>query len=205
MCKKFKEIWAYLFPNRRKEEPTVYDNIDVPATIMDEDDDESLLLPQDDAEQSVNNEDVDIEKEEVSEPVLLTEISPIEEEKPVHAETPQSISIEEKREESKEEKLVRAEKLISLTIETIRYYDQMRNQLPMDDQRTLIDDVCDNLIDNLIMAGCTPVGEETGVFSLSYHKASPPQMVTEGTPYQRLLRKGIAYNGEVKLLAIVEL
>lgn len=205
MCKKFKEIWAYLFPNRRKEEPPVYENIDVPAIIMDEEDDESLRLPQDDAEQSVNNEDVEIDKEEESEPVLLTEISPIVDDKPLQVETIQTTPTAEKREELKEDKIVNTEKLISLTIDTIRYYDQLRNQLTTDDQRTLIDDVCDNLIDNLIMAGCTPVGEETGTFSLSYHKASPPQLVAEGTPFCKLLRKGIAYNGAVKLLATVEL
>lgn len=205
MCKKFKEFWACLFPNRRKEEPSVYENIDVSSTITDEKDDESLRLPHDDAEQPTNNEDVEIEKEEGPGAVVLTEISPIEDDKPTRGETSQPTPIEEKKEKSKEDEFISVEKLISLTVETIRYYDQLRNQLTTDDQRTLIDDVCDNLIDNLIMAGCTPVGEEIGIFSLSYHKASPPQMVTEGTPYHRLLRKGIAYNGEVKLLAIVEL
>ena len=80
----------------------------------------------------------------------------------------------------------------------------MRNQLHMGDMRMLLEDVCNSLVDNLIIAGCTPVGEERGTFNIAYHKATSSQIVEDGTTYSKLIRKGVMYNGEVKLLAIVE-
>ena len=77
--------------------------------------------------------------------------------------------------------------------------------MPTDDLRNILDDVCCNLIDNLILSGCTPINEEPGSFDLSRHRVEPFQIVDEGTPYSKVERKGIVYKNEVKLLAIVKL
>lgn len=100
---------------------------------------------------------------------------------------------------------VDSDKLVSLTIETIRYFDQLRCQMPSDDLKTMLDEVSRNLIDNLIISGCKPINEEPGTFNITRHQIVPFQMVTDGTPYQTIKRPGIEYKGEVKLLAIVEL
>lgn len=97
------------------------------------------------------------------------------------------------------------DKLVSLTIDSIRYFDQLLSQMPTDDLKTILDEVSRNLIDNLVMAGCTPIKEEPGTFNMARHQVVPFQMVTDGTPYQSIKRSGIEYKGEVKLLAIVEL
>lgn len=96
-------------------------------------------------------------------------------------------------------------KLVTLTVDSIKYYDKLRSQMPTDDLRNILDDVCRNLIDNLIMAGCTPINEEPGCFDMSRHRVEPFQLVEEGTPYSKLIRKGVEFQNEVKLLAIVEL
>lgn len=138
--------------------------------------------------------------------VVLTEINPIE--IPVQEEqhtVEQADATIPKCRMDEENKTVSADKLINLTVDTIRTYDMLSSKLPNGDQRTLLEDVCSSLVENLIIAGCTPIGEEQGSFNLAYHKTNPSQIVPDGTPYTKLLRKGIMYNGEVKLLAIVKL
>lgn len=102
-------------------------------------------------------------------------------------------------------KAVDESKLVSLTVDSIKYYDKLRCQMPTDDLRKILDDVCRNLIDNLILSGCTPINMEPGSFDLSRHRVEPFQMVEEGTPYSKVTRKGVVFQNEVKLLAIVEL
>ena len=103
------------------------------------------------------------------------------------------------------EKAVNEQKLVSLTVDSIKYYDKLRSQMPTDDLKSILDDVCRNLIDNLILSGCTPINEEPGCFDMSRHRVEPFQMVDDGTPYSKVTRKGVEYQNEVKLLAVVEL
>ena len=103
------------------------------------------------------------------------------------------------------EKAVNESKLVSLTVDSIKYYDKLRSQMPTDDLKSILDDVCRNLIDNLILSCCTPINEEPGFFDMSRHRVEPFQMVGDGTPYSKVTRKGVVYKNEVKLLAIVEL
>lgn len=103
------------------------------------------------------------------------------------------------------DKSVNDSKLVVLTVDSIKYYDKLRSQMPTDDLRNILDDVCRKLIDNLIMAGCTPINEELGCFDMSRHRVEPFQLVEDGTPYSKLIRKGVEFQNEVKLLAIVEL
>ena len=120
---------------------------------------------------------------------------------------PQKVSVidKPKKEEQALGKLVDESKLVSLTIDSIKYYDKLRCQMQTEDLRNILDDVCRNLIDNLILAGCTPINEEPGSFDMSRHRIEPFQMVEDGTPYSRVIRKGVEFQKEVKLLAIVEL
>ena len=97
------------------------------------------------------------------------------------------------------------DKLLATTIETIKYYDQIAEQVQNQDAKTLLNDVCAKLIENLVMSGCTPINEPTGIFDMTKHKTTPFQIVPEDTTYTNLVRPGIEYNGEVKILAIVEL
>lgn len=115
------------------------------------------------------------------------------------------VNADPKIEEQTLDKLVDESKLVSLTVDTIKYYDKLRSQMPTDDLRNLLDDVCRNLIDNLVIAGCAPINEEPGCFDMSKHRVEPFEMVEEGVSYSRVIRKGIEYQNEVKLLAIVEL
>lgn len=103
------------------------------------------------------------------------------------------------------EKAVNEQKLVSLTVDSIKYYDKLRSQMPTDDLKSILDDVCRNLIDNLILSGCTPINEEPGCFDMSRHRVEPFQMVDDGTPYSKVTRKGVEYQNEVKLLAVVKL
>lgn len=97
------------------------------------------------------------------------------------------------------------EKLLSNTVGTIKYYDQLSEQIQTSDTKTVLNDVCRKLIENLILSGCKPIDEPHGIYDMSRHKAIPFQIVSEGTKYTNLIRPGIEYNDEVKLLAIVEL
>ena len=108
-------------------------------------------------------------------------------------------------EEQKTDEAFSESKMVSLTVDSIKYYDKLRSQMPTDDLRTVLDDVCRNMVENLIMAGCQSINEEPGVFDMSRHRTEPFQLVEEGTPYTKVLRKGVEYKNEVKLLAIVEL
>ena len=114
-------------------------------------------------------------------------------------------NIEQDTEGLVSEKAVKETKLVSLTVDSIKYYDKLRSQMPTDDLKSILDDVCRNLIDNLILSGCTPINEEPGCFDMTRHRVEPFQLVEEGTPYTKVLRKGIEYEKEVMLLAIVEL
>lgn len=113
--------------------------------------------------------------------------------------------VEQRSEVQTSEKAFNEPKLVSLTVDSIKYYDKLRSQMPTDDLKTILDDVCRNLIDNLIFSGCTPINEEPGCFDMSQHRVEPFQMVDDGTPYSKVIRKGVAFQNEVKLLAIVEL
>lgn len=97
------------------------------------------------------------------------------------------------------------DKLLANTIDMIKYYDQVAEQIQNQDIRTMLDDVCRKLIENLILSGCTPIDEPTGIYNMIKHKVKPFQIVPEGTYYTKLIRPGVEYNGEVKILAIVEL
>lgn len=115
------------------------------------------------------------------------------------------VNADPKIEEQTLDKLVDESKLVSLTVDTIKYYDKLRCQMPTDDLRNLLDDVCRNLIDNLIIAGCAPINEEPGCFDMSKHRVEPFEMVEEGVSYSKVIRKGVEYQNEVKILAVVEL
>lgn len=106
---------------------------------------------------------------------------------------------------TKTEQDVDVDKLVSLTIDSIRYFDQLRSQMPTEDLKTMLDEVSGNLIDNLVLSGCTPINEEPGTYDMARHQLVPFQTVADGTQYQTIKRAGIEYKGEVKLLAIVEL
>lgn len=97
------------------------------------------------------------------------------------------------------------DKLLATTIDTIKYYDQIAEQMQNQDAKTLLNDVCTKLIENLVLSGCTPINEPTGIFDMMKHKVVPFQIVPEGTIYTNLIRPGIEYDGEVKILAIVKL
>lgn len=97
------------------------------------------------------------------------------------------------------------DKLLATTVDTIKYYDQIAEQVQNQDAKTLLNDVCAKLIENLVMSGCTPINEPTGIFDMTKHKTASFQIVPEDTTYTNLVRPGIEYNGEVKILAIVEL
>ena len=144
----------------------------------------------------------DINAEE-SNKVVFEDVEPIS---PVEN-TPLGIDAvnEQEAEDLKHDEAVSESKLVSLTVDSIKYYDKLRSQMPTDDLKTILDDVCRNMIENLIMAGCQPINEEPGRFDMSRHRVEPFQLVDEGTRYTKVLRKGIVYQNEVKLLAIVEL
>lgn len=114
-------------------------------------------------------------------------------------------NVEQEKEKSTSEKMVNVPKLVSLTVNSIKYYDKLRSQMPTEDLKKILDDVCRNLIDNLILSGCTPINEESGFFDMSRHRVEPFQMIDDGTPFFKLTRKGVVFQNEVKLLAIVEL
>ena len=97
------------------------------------------------------------------------------------------------------------DKLLATTIDTIKYYDQIAEQVQNQDAKTLLNDVCAKLIENLILSGCTPINKPTGKYDMMKHKIIPFQIVPEGTVYTNLVRPGIEYDGEVKILAIVEI
>lgn len=106
---------------------------------------------------------------------------------------------------TKAEQDIDVDKLVSLTIDSIHYFDKLCSQMPNDDLKAILDEVSRNLIENLVMSGCTAINEEPGLFNLARHQLIPFQIVTDGTQYQTIKRAGIEYKGEVKLLAIVEL
>ena len=155
----------------------------------DPNDSSDMLLVDSDIKGGVNQVFDDIE------PITPLEVTPL---KVVVNDKP-------KKEEQILDKFVDESKLVSLTVDSIKYYDKLRCQMPTDDLRNLLDDVCRNLIDNLIMAGCTPVNEEPGLFDMSRHRVEPFKMVEEGTSYSKVIRKGVEYQKEVKILAVVEL
>lgn len=97
------------------------------------------------------------------------------------------------------------EKLLSNTLDTIKYYDRLADQIQSADAKTVLNDLCRKLIENLILSGCKPIDEPHDIYDMSRHKVIPFQIVPEGTKYTNLIRPGIEYNDEVKLLAIVEL
>ena len=130
-----------------------------------------------------------------SEEEIITEIAPIE---IPQGETQPVVKVEAKENAS-------FDRILSKSLDTIRYYDQLATQTPMQEIKTILDDVCRKQIENLILSGCTPIDEPQGLFDMNRHKTVPYQMVPEGTAFTRLVRPGIEYNGEVKLLAIVEL
>ena len=205
----FDKIWTFFRPNRRQQGQTVQDPL-IP-TIPENGDgiDDALRLPSEDNTCQQSSDDTVSQEQNVGsidDDIVMTEITPVEDSSPKESGVTEESDLPGTVCPSDEKgKSASVEKLIKLTVDTIRTYDMMSNQLPMGDQRTLIEDVCSSLVDNLIMAGCTPIGEESGTFNIAYHKTSPSQIVPDGTPYTKLLRKGIEYNGEVKLLAIVEL
>ena len=135
--------------------------------------------------------------------VVFDEIEPVT---PLEV-TPQKEIVKEEQQKEVQglDESVNESKLVSLTTDTIKYYDKLRSQMPTDDLRNILDDVCRNLIDNLVLAGCTPINEEPGYFDMSKHRVEPFQIVEEGTSYSKVIRKGVEYQKEVKLLAIVEL
>lgn len=205
------KILTFFCSSRRQQEQTVQEPLN--PTIPENGDgiDDALRLPAEEDnfqppsdDNTVHGMDNEIDTGEAE--VVLTEINPIE--SPVQKEqqiTEQTDTTLPSCQLGEEEKTSSAGKLISLTVDTIRTYDMMSMQFPAGDIHTLLEDVCSCLVDNLIMAGCTPIGEESGTFNIAYHKISHSQIVEDGTPYSKLIRKGIMYNGEVKLLAIVEL
>ncbi|MBR4918297.1 MAG: hypothetical protein IKZ52_03665 [Bacteroidales bacterium] len=99
----------------------------------------------------------------------------------------------------------RFEKLLSNTLDTIKYYDQLVAQVENPDVRSCLEDFCRKLIENLILSGCTPIDTSEGVFDMTRHRVVPFQMVEDGTPYHKLVRAGVEWDGEVKVMAIVEL
>lgn len=167
------------------DEPTVKKNTEE----TDFADSSDLLLVDGDVEDNVN--------------LVFDEIEPVT---PLEVTSPKEVVNDKpKKEEQELDKFVDDSKLVSLTVDTIKYYDKLRSQMPTDDLRNILDDVCRNLIDNLIIAGCTPINEEPGCFDMSKHRVEPFQMVEDGISYSRVIRKGIEYQNEIKLLAIVEL
>ena len=96
-------------------------------------------------------------------------------------------------------------KLIYYTVDTVKYYDQLAEAVQSRDMKTLLDDVCRKLIENLILSGCKPIDDPQGEYDMTKHKVVPFQIVQEGTVYSDLIRPGVEYNGEVKLLAIIKL
>lgn len=145
----------------------------------------------------------------VSDPFSMGEIEPIKKQ------------TEKEQESSKEETVVkqekdrldgmpkeddkRFEKLLSKTIDTIKYYDQLAAQIANPDVKACLDDFNRKLIENLILSGCTPIDTSEGVFDMTRHRVVPFQMVEDGTPFHNLVRTGVEWNGEVKVMAIVEL
>jgi len=95
--------------------------------------------------------------------------------------------------------------LLSYTVDTVKYYDQIAEQVQSRDIKTLLDDVCRKMIENLILSGCKPIDDPQGEYDMTKHKVVPFQIVQEGTVYSNLIRPGVEYNGEVKLLAIIKL
>ena len=207
---KFDKILTLFRSGRRQQEQTVPEPL-IP-TIPENGDgiDDALRLPVEEDvfqppsdDNTVQGQDNGIDTSAAE--IVLDEINPIE--NPVQEEqqtTEQTDTTLPSCQPDEDEKTVSVGKLINLTVDTIRIYDMMSNQLHMGDMRMLLEDVCNSLVDNLIIAGCTPVGEERGTFNIAYHKATSSQIVEDGTPYSKLIRKGVMYNGEVKLLAIVE-
>lgn len=97
------------------------------------------------------------------------------------------------------------EKLLSQTVNCIKYYDQLALQIEDSDIRSCLEDFCRKMIENLILSGCTPIDTSEGVFDMTRHRVVPFQMVEDGTPFHHLVRTGVEWNGEVKVMAIVEL
>ena len=97
------------------------------------------------------------------------------------------------------------EKLLSQTVDCIKYYDQLALQIEESDLKSCLEDFCRKLIENLILSGCTPIDTSEGVFDMTRHRVVPFQMVEDGTPYHKLVRAGVEWDGEVKVMAIVEL
>lgn len=99
----------------------------------------------------------------------------------------------------------RFEKLLSNTLDTIKYYDQLAAQVENPELRSCLEDFCRKLIENLILSGCTAIDAQEGAFDMTRHRVVPFQMVEDGTPFHKLVRAGVEWNGEVKVMAIVEL
>ena len=97
------------------------------------------------------------------------------------------------------------EKLLSNTVSTIKYYDAMAAQVEQSDVKMVLEDVSRKLIENLILSGCTPIDSQEGEFDMTRHRVIPFQMVADGTPYRSLVRAGVEWDGEVRVLAIVSL
>lgn len=97
------------------------------------------------------------------------------------------------------------EKLLSLTVDNIKYYDRMADQVTDPDVKGCLEDFCRKLIESLILSGCTAIDVEEGTFDMTRHRVVPFQMVEDGTPYHKLVRAGVEWDGEVKVMAIVEL
>jgi len=97
------------------------------------------------------------------------------------------------------------DKLLSNTIDTIKYYDQLAEQVQVQDIKMVLDDVCRKLIENLVLSGCKSIDEPQGVYDMNRHKVVPFKIVPEGTTYKNVIRPGVEYDGEVKILAIVEI
>ena len=203
------KIWNKLFPFHNKDR--VDDGILFDSTIG------NLLQEGDNSPIEIFNEDEsDYIFHNVSKPenniseVLDTAVLNISDVDPVESENTRVkqvaySGIAHNERSTNAEKDVDVDKLVSLTIDSIHYFDNLCSQMPTDDLKTILDEVSRNLIDNLVMSGCSAINEEPGTYNMARHQLIPFQIVTDGTQYKTIKRIGIEYKGEVKLLAIVEL
>lgn len=136
------------------------------------------------------------------------ELRPIEPVEPISLIKPNKSeqTVENLKPDSPSECQDRLDELIDKLISTVKYYDmfaaQMHNQ---DSEQNLINDMTAKIVEALIECGCTPIEGDNGTFDNLRHSAFPSELVTDGTPYGRVVRKGIVRNGRVCLTAKVEL
>jgi len=201
------EKWAlsvFQFDSEKREEPSQSFVQTAPPPIQEEDIDPPLEEPSTLETPEIKKEAIPKEEEEP-----MGNIEPIRPHNPVR----QNYRETEKPAEQKDEEIATAhietdrrfEKMLSLTAETIKYYDQMAAMVDNPDVALVLDDFSKKMIENMILAGCTPINGEEGVFDMTRHRVVPFQMIADGTPYRKLVREGAEWNGQAKVLAIVEL